>query len=176
MPPCQAILRPMLGLCSALFLLIGACSSPPSRDSGATAFDRADTNKDGVVAPQEWDQASARLFEEVDADGDGQWSPSESAQAFEIFDYNDDGVIDGREAPIIIALGDADGDGAVDREEFEAIDWARKSVDINQDGNISAEEFRNGRRRVYSNADLDRDRRLRRVEIDDAARFTLFRF
>ncbi len=176
MLPCQAILRPMLGLCSALVLLLGACSSARTADGDATAFDRADTNKDGVVDPGEWDQASFRLFEEVDVDGDGQLSPPELARAFEIFDYNEDGVIDGREAPIIIALGDVDGDGQVDEDEYRAIDWAQLSIDINRDEKVSAEEFRNGRRRIYSTADLDRDRRLRRVEIDDAARFTLFRF
>ncbi|MDJ0934217.1 MAG: hypothetical protein QNI93_02385 [Kiloniellales bacterium] len=176
MLPCHAILRPMLGLCSALLLFIGACSSAPTTDGDATAFDRADTNNDGVVSPSEWDQASFRLFEEIDADGDGQLSSAELARGFEIFDFDDDGLIDGREAPIIIALGDADGDGQVDEKEFGAIDWAQLSIDINRDEKVSAEEFRNGRRRIYSNADLDRDRRLRRVEIDDAARFTLFRF
>ncbi len=176
MPPCQAIFRPMLGLCSALLLLLGACSSTPSRDEGATAFDSADSNKDDIVDPQEWDRASFRLFEEIDADGDGQLSPPELARAFEIFDYDDDGVIDGREAPLIIALGDTDGDGQVDEEEYGAIDWEQISLDINRDEKISAEEFRNGRRRIYNIADRDRDRRLRQIEIDDAARFTLFRF
>ena len=176
MPSCQAIIRRMLGLASAWLLLLGACSPSPSGDREATAFDRADTNKDGVVDLGEWDQASARRFSEVDADGDGQWSAAELAQAFEYFDLNGDGVIDGREAPTIVALGDANRDGLVDREEFVSIYWTRRTVDVDQDGNVSAEEFRRARRRAYSNADLDRDRRLRRIEIDDAARFTLFRF
>ena len=166
----------MLGTFSALLFLVGACSAPSGTGGGATAFDRADDNKDGVVDPPEWDRASIRLFEEVDADGDGRLSASELAQAFEIFDYNDDGVIDGRESPVIVALGDDNGDGLVDREEYEAIEWTPEALDTNRDGNVSPDEFRNTRRRVYSVADQDRDRRLRRIEIDDAARFTLFRF
>ena len=146
------------------------------QDGGATAFDGADANHDGAVTLEEWDGFSARLFDEVDMDKDGQGSAEELSQAFDSFDYNHDGVIDGREAPIIITLGDADGDRLVGPEEFKSIDWTRETIDSNRDGAVSRQEFREARRKVYNQADLDRDRSLSLHEFDHAARITLFRF
>ncbi len=146
------------------------------QDGGATAFDGADANHDGAVTLEEWDGMSARIFDGVDTDKDGQGSAEELSQAFDSFDYNHDGVIDGREAPIIITLGDADGDRLVGPEEFRSIDWTRETIDSNRDGAVSRREFRDARRRIYTQADRDRDRSLSLQEFDDAARITLFRF
>ena len=145
----------------------------PSQNGDVAAFDDSDTNHDGVVTLEEWDQSSVRLFDEIDADGDGQGSPGELARAFDSFDHNQGGQIDGHEAPIIIALGDTDGDRLVSREEFKSINWTRETIDTNRDGTVSRREFREARRTVFNSADLDRDQNLRRHELDDAA--TIFR-
>lgn len=166
----------MLCLLWALLFLVTAQRTALTQTDDATGFSSADTNHDGIIDHKEWDQFSARLFGEIDKDGDGQGSSEELAQSFDTFDYNKDGVIDGREAPLIIVLGDASGDGVVDREEFNSINWTRETVDTNRDGTVSQREFSEARREVFNRADLDRDRRLRRHEFDDAATMTLFRF
>ena len=166
----------MLCLSLAMFLSVTGQRAALSQDAAATAFDGADANHDGAVSLQEWDGSSARIFDGIDTDKDGQGSPEELSQAFDTFDYNHDGVIDGREAPIIISLGDADGDGLVGPEEFKSIDWTRETIDSNRDGAVSRREFRDARRRIYTQADRDRDRSLSLQEFDDAARITLFRF
>ena len=145
---------------------------------GATAggFDALDANQDGVIDQAEWEAFSARLFDRIDLDGDGQASAEELDDAFEAFDYNKDGMIDGHEAPLVIILGDDNGDGRVAPEEFNAIDWARDSIDVDADGRISREEFGKARREVYDRADFDRSATLGRSEFEAAPSLTLFRF
>ncbi len=176
MPCCRALLWVMLCVPLAMLFSVTGQRAALSQDAAATAFDGADANHDGAVSLQEWDGSSARIFDGIDTDKDGQGSPEELSQAFDTFDYNHDGVIDGREAPIIISLGDADGDGLVGPEEFKSIDWTRETIDSNRDGAVSRREFRDARRRVYNQADLDRDSSLTRNELEDAPRITLFRF
>jgi Ca2+-binding EF-hand superfamily protein len=168
----------MIGLCTLLALLSGSAAGPTAlaQDAGATGFDEADANHDGVINLEEWDQFSSRLFDGIDKDGDGEGSPEELGQAFETFDYNKDGVIDGNEAPLIIILGDDDGDGRVSRDEFDSLDWTRESIDANRDGRVSREEFGNARREVYERADFDRSTTLGRSEYNAAPSLTLFRF
>jgi Ca2+-binding EF-hand superfamily protein len=168
----------LIGLCTLLALLSESATGPTAlaQDAGATGFDEADANHDGVINLEEWDQFSSRLFDGIDKDGDGEGSPEELGQAFETFDYNKDGVIDGNEAPLIIILGDDDGDGRVSRDEFDSLDWTRESIDANRDGRVSREEFGNARREVYDRADFDRSTTLGRSEYNAAPSLTLFRF
>ena len=176
MPCCRALLRVVPCLSLAVFVCVTGEQAALSQDGGATAFDGADSNRDGTVVLEEWDGSSARIFDELDTDKDGQGSPEELSQSFEIFDYNQDGVIDGRESPIIVSLGDVDGDQLVGPEEFTSIDWTRETIDSNRDGAVSRQEFQRARRRVYTNADLDRDSSLNRHEFDDTARIRLLQF
>ena len=173
----MACRRPILWITLGLPLATLSCMTEqravPSQNGGVGAFDGADTNHDGVVTLEEWDQFSVRLFDEIDTDGDGQGSPGELARAFDSFDHNADGVIDGRETPIVIVLGDADGDRLVGPEEFKSINWTRETIDADRDGTVSQREFREARRTIFNSADLDRDRNLRRHELDDEA--TIFR-
>ena len=167
-----------LGLCAAAAIVIVLAAGRPAPASGpeAGAFDRADANQDGVIDAGEWEQFSSGLFDRVDRDGDGAASAAELDEAFETFDYNRDGVIDGRESPLVIILGDTDGDGLVGRDEFEAIDWTRASIDTDGDGLVSRKEFADARRRIYDQADSDRSTTLGRSELEAAPNFTLFRF
>lgn len=167
-----------LGLCpvAALVIVLAMGRPAPAADPEASAFDRADANQDGVIDADEWGQFSSGLFERIDQDGDGAASAAELDEAFETFDYNRDDVIDGSEAPLVIILGDTDGDGLVGRDEFDAIDWTRDSIDTDGDGLVSRKEFADARRRVYDQADFDRSTTLGRSEYDAAPRLTLFRF
>jgi len=170
-----------MSLCTLLALLIGSATvsmgpTALAQDAGATGFDEVDTNHDGVINLEEWDQFSSRLFDGIDKDADGEGSPEELGQAFETFDYNKDGVIDGDEAPLIIILGDDDGDGRVSPAEFDSINWTRDSIDANRDGRVSREEFGKARREVYDQADFDRSTTLGRSEYNGAPSLTLFRF
>ncbi len=169
--------RPILWIALSVPLAMLSCTTEqrtaPSQNGDVPAFDDSDTNHDGVVILEEWDQSSARLFDKFDTDRDGQGSPEELARAFDSFDHNHDGEIEGHEAPIAIALGDADGDRLVGREEFKSINWTRETIDTDRDGTVSRREFREARRTVFNSADLDRDGNLRRHELDDAA--TIFR-
>jgi hypothetical protein len=74
-----------------------------------------------------------------------------------------------------VQRGDADGDGGLSPAEFEQLDWARLSADLNRDGRISREEFYSSRGQLFLAADRDRDRRLGHREIDPV-RFPVFRF
>ena len=161
---------------AAIVVALAMGRPAPAADPEASAFDRADTNQDGAIDADEWAQFSSGLFDRIDRDGDGAAGAAELDEAFETFDYNRDGVIDGDEAPLVIILGDADGDGLVGRDEFEAIDWTRASIDADGDGLVSRKEFADARRRIYDQADFDRSTTLGRSEYDAAPSFTLFRF
>ena len=169
--------RPILWIALSVPLAMLSCTTEqrtaPSQNGDVATFDDSDTNHDGVVTLEEWDQSSGRLFDKFDTDRDGQGSPEELARAFDSFDHNHDGEIEGHEAPIIMALGDIDGDRLVGQEEFKSINWTRETIDTDRDGTVSRREFREARRTVFNSADLDRDGNLRRHELDDAA--TIFR-
>jgi len=146
------------------------------QELGAAGFDGADANQDGQLDPGEWDRAGAQLFERIDADGDGLASVQELRQAFDSFDADGDGTIEAGESPLVIILGDADEDGAVTPAEFAAIDWARQSLDLDGDGALSRNEFRDARREIYDRADFDRSVSLNRSEYQGAPSLSLFRF
>lgn len=147
-----------------------------AEDAGTSTFDATDANHDGVIDPEEWARFSSGLFDRIDRDGDGKASAAELGEAYETFDYDRDGVIEGHEAPLVIILGDADDDGRVGRDEFEAIDWSRDSIDADGDGSVSRKEFTKARREIYDQADFDRSTTLGRSEYNAAPSLTLFRF
>ena len=159
-----------------IILFVAACSQAPEQDGGNVAFDKMDANQDRVISAEEWDAFSDAVFDEIDRDGDGQASPAELSMAFDTFDHNEDGVITYDEAPLVVILYQAEDDSPLGPDDYADINWTRQSIDTNGDGLISKNEFRDARQRVFTNADRDRDRRLRFNEIDDASRIRLLRF
>lgn len=146
------------------------------QDQSASGFDGADGNHDGAVDRDEWEQVGDRLFDQLDTDGDGLASPQELRRSFDSIDADHDGMIDGGESPLVIILGDTDGDDRVSPSEYQAIDWTRKPIDLDGDGAISRDEFRDARRQIYDRADYDRSVTLNRSEYEGAPSLSLFRF
>ena len=72
--------------------------------SGEEAFAELDSNKDGKVSPDEW-SLNPKMFEKVDADGDGFLSKEEVAEAVKVYKQmmkgrsNDGGADGGTEKP-----------------------------------------------------------------------------
>jgi Ca2+-binding EF-hand superfamily protein len=163
---------------------LAGCSAPTVSTGGAgqtddapiaPAFGRADRSGDGMVSAEEWTTDSMVLFEQLDRDHDQQIDAVELRESFEILDLDDDGTIEREEAGDLVERGDADRDGGLSPAEFEQLDWARLSADLNRDGRISREEFYFTRDQLFLAADTNRDRRLGHREIDPI-RFPVFRF
>lgn len=163
-----------------LGLTVVACAPHAAKEHeqkvGQGVFESVDINKDSIITPREWDHHSFHLFLDIDKDIDGRLSPDELDKSFTTLDQNGDGRIDTLEAPFLAGAADANGDHFVNRAEFEAFDWAKYKVDANNDGKVSAEEFRRARRELFNESDFDRDGRIEPVELDDSARIILFRF
>ena len=155
--------------------LVGCAGARPERMAPPPAFALADADRDQVVAEAEWQASGQELFERLDRDGDGTLDAAELAEGFEVLDLDGDGAIETEEVAGLVELGDRDGDGALSRDEYGQIDWQRINLDVNRDGRITAAEFFDGRRRVFVEADRDRDGRLQAHEIDPV-RFTIIRF
>ncbi len=162
----------------ALLVLVGCAAEEPreGRAEPTRVMAMADEDQDGVVTLQEWDRRSDDLFSEIDRNRDGQLEPGEMRNIFDILDQDGNSVLDFREAPMVVEFADSDGDSLVTRAEFEAADWDANPSDLNDDGRIDRGEFRQARQRTFRRFDDDKDGRLRAKEIDESARFTLFRF
>jgi Ca2+-binding EF-hand superfamily protein len=165
--------RLLVGL--LLLALAGCADQRQDHVAPPPAFELADADRDQVVVEAEWQASGQELFERLDRDGDGTLDAAELAEGFEVLDLDGDGAIEPEEGAGVIELGDRDGDGALSRDEYGQIDGQRINLDVNRDGQISATEFFDGRRRVFVETDRDRDGRLQAHEIDPV-RFTIIRF
>jgi EF-hand domain pair/EF hand len=166
-----------------LVALIGcSASTDPSRGADqaggaliAPAFARADRSGDQVVSEEEWATDSAVLFDQLDRNQDQAIDADELREVFDILDLDGDRAIEPEEAGDLVERGDGDGDGRLSPAEFEQLDWARLSADLNRDGRVSRDEFYFSRNKLFLAADRDGDRRLGQREIDPI-RFPVFRF
>ena len=115
-------------------------------------FKESDTNKDGLLTPEEAEAAdqleretnAPSAFELTDRNGDGQVDKKEyrvrMMVVFEILDADEDGLIEIPEVPDGADV-DSDGNGGVDRTEFIAYTFPRfRASDINKDGSLTPEE------------------------------------
>ncbi len=160
-------------------LLLAACAPADSGTSAAlpppsAAFDWVDTDADGAVEVEEWNEAGAKVFESLDSDRSGSISPAELEAGFDSLDLNRDGVIDKGEADIPSL--DTDGDSVISRAEWHG-DIIQLNLDINGDGSVSRAEFEAHQRQTFATEDRNGNSRIERIELaPEAKRITLFKF
>jgi len=160
-------------------LLLAACVPADSGTNAAlpppsAAFDWVDTDADGAVEVEEWNEAGSKVFASLDTDRGGSISPAELEAGFDSFDLNRDGVIDKGEADIPSL--DTDGDSVISRAEWHG-DIIRQNLDINSDGSVSRAEFEAHQRQTFATEDRNGNRRIDQIDLaPNAKRFALFRF
>jgi Ca2+-binding EF-hand superfamily protein len=142
---------------------------PPS-----TAFDLVDTDADGAVEVEEWNEAGSKVFASLDTDHSGSISPTELEAGFESLDINRDGIIDAGEADIPSL--DSNGDSVISRAEWRG-DIIQRNLDIDSDGSVSRAEFEAHQMQAFAIGDRNRNGRIDRIDLaPNARRFTLFTF
>ena len=176
------ILRPLSTFLSGALvistLLLAACA-PADSGTNATlpppsaAFDWVDTDTDGAVEVEEWNEAGSNVFASLDTDRSGSINPAELDAGFDSFDLNRDGVIDKGEADI--ASLDTDGDDVISRGEWRG-DIIQQNLDINSDGSVSRAEFEAHQRQTFATEDRNGNGRIELTENSIGTTFTLFRF
>lgn len=92
-----------------------------------------DTNKDGVVSPEEQVQRAKPLFDRLDGDGDGKLTPDEIASSERRMGFDDPAAID------------TDRNGEISLAELDAANTARRQK--------MRERWRGGRPRQSGSAD-----------------------
>ncbi len=116
----------LMALCMTFVFSFGAYA-------GDDAFNQADTNKDGKIDQQEFDQAVEKKFKSYDLNNDGVLDMSEIRDVQK--DHKDTDVVKEFESM------DANKDGKVDMEEFKASAHERfKEYDRNNDGYMDRPE------------------------------------
>jgi len=148
---------------------INAALPPPS-----AAFDLVDTDADGAVEVEEWNEAGSKVFASLDTDHGGSISSTELEAGFESLDLNRDGIIDKGEADIPSL--DSDGDSVISRAEWRG-DIIQRNLDLDSDGSISRAEFEAHQRQTFAIVDRDSNGRIDRIDLaPNSKRFTLFAF
>ena len=160
-------------------LLLAACAEPDRGTNTrlpppSAAFNSIDTDADGVVEVEEWNEAGSEVFAALDTDHGGSVSPAELEAGFDSLDLDRDGVIGKGEADIPSL--DTDGDGVISRPEWRG-DIIRQNLDLNSDGSVSRAEFEAHQRQTFATQDRNGNGRIERTELaPDAKRFTLLKF
>lgn len=138
------------------FVLIASTSTTAfaARD-GSRAVTRLDTDGDGLVSLEEFHAPDGRhggnMMERADLNGDGAVTLEEATQARAERMAEHQRKMAERQAKMAtrmeeaFARMDADGDGAVTREEMRL--YAFNKIDANQDGYLSADEFKEAGKR-----------------------------
>ncbi len=116
--------RPTLAraaVAATLALGLGAALAPAATlaEPGARLFDRLDADGNGGVTRAELETAAAARFDALDADRDGRVSRAEMSTALETRDDRREARAEKR-AGKILARADANGDGALSAAEFDA--------------------------------------------------------
>jgi Ca2+-binding EF-hand superfamily protein len=145
-------MTPMKLACSALALAIGASTVPAAAQQAGSddgppermerMFEMLDADGDGAVTREEFEAAPSRRIAGMDADGDGQVSKAEL-----------EAVMVERakaRAEAMMARIDADGDGAASVEEFEKAGGSERRerrrekmferIDVDDDGAVTRAE------------------------------------
>lgn len=146
---------------------LAQAADPPARGQAMTrdqasamadrAFERLDADGDGAIAEADRTARRQATFARLDVDGDGALSADEFQTAREgrrgmRAERGERTRMGGmrrlaRMAGEARAEADSNGDGAISRDEFRAAALARfAAADADQDGQVTAEERRAGRR------------------------------
>lgn len=137
----------MLAAVSAMGLTVGSVYAADDKGygkrGGGKAFERADTNGDGVVSAEEIAAAREARFDKMDVDGDGYLTEADREAAKAKHEAKRADRMEKRRAKREEhrAEIDTDGDGKISREEFMAAESGRLAqMDADGDGNITKEE------------------------------------
>jgi Ca2+-binding EF-hand superfamily protein len=126
-------------LLAALLVGLAPLSAASAQDASGRVFQRIDANGDGVISKDEIVAARDRRFQRLDKNRDGMIDRDE-------VDAARDAIMDRADAAQA-RLGnawrrmDANGDGKVSEEEFRASTPLFDLVDRNGDGKLSADEI-----------------------------------
>lgn len=132
---------------SLSFVYSAAAQRPPrdNRNDHLEWFNRADTNKNGTVERDEFDEDADAMFKDLDKNGDGVIDEAEIPRPPRQPQPNGEGFRDTPKPPKMpppFAMEDANRDGKLTRAEFDAnmnSHFARE--DKNNDGVISRDEI-----------------------------------
>lgn len=125
---------------------------PPSLqklyDRRKAEMDVLDTNKDGVLSPEELAAGTKTKFDAADANKDGVITEAERKAAIGAFKQTQQKVYGGQTANKAVQLenryeaADANKDGTVSKAEYDAYYGARyEKLDKNKDGKIDLKEY-----------------------------------
>jgi len=134
----------------ALLLISSASTTALANRDGSRAISHLDTDGDGLVSLDEFrtpdGRHGGRMLERADLDGDGAVTLEEATQARDERMAQHQNDMAKRQAKMASRLQetfaemDANGDGTVTMEEMRLFAFNR--IDENQDGYLSADEFR----------------------------------
>lgn len=130
----------MLG--AATLSLLGTAAQAQMRD-GSRMFDRMDADGDGVVTQAELDTQRKQMFTKLDANGDGMISAEEREKMQQRADKFRERMQ--ARAGAATDAADTDGDGNISLDEFMSAPHPMvDAADSNGDGQITKEEFSAG--------------------------------
>lgn len=133
-------------------LLVACATEPPSRlePFAEGAFERLDTDRNGVVDAREMEDARAGQFARADLDGDGFLTERELAgvRGGDMRGARRGGA----RGPDPVARMDRDGDGRVSQAEFRGTTALLKRADFDGDGEVTRGEFEEAAERVAARA------------------------
>lgn len=144
-----------LGLCA---LAACACKTPPAeppKPAATSMMQKMDTNGDGRATREEFTAFFVARFKVMDANGDGKLSREEFSSAliglYKAMDVDGDGKVSLRETLVWYAGGEGTEPGR------PAAAPVFKAADLNADGMLTDEEFRQLARAVFAAWDADAD-------------------
>lgn len=136
-------------------VLVSALSLPAFADKGHGMFDRTDTDGDGFISKVEFDTGRDGMFAKLDANKDGVVTQEEMQAARDAWRAKM-----GKPAQETQAQNGTEADGAKKHHG-----GFMKRLDTNEDGQISAEEFKAGGEKMFAKLDANADGKIAKDEV-----------